>query len=167
MITRRLILQQARRSTLYSGSTVCRCTISCSISLPFRGSFHLSLTVLVRYRSLAVFSLTRWSSLIRPEFHVFRVTRVVYTSLSHFIYRAITFYGSSFQMILLWFSFITSCGIHSYHNILPQPLYDNDCTLLRHTSLGSCPFARHYLGNRFYFLFLELLRCFSSLAYLR
>jgi hypothetical protein len=30
--------------------TVCRHTVSCSISLPFRGSFHLSLTVLVRYR---------------------------------------------------------------------------------------------------------------------
>ena len=30
--------------------TVCRHAVSCSISLPFRGSFHLSLTVLVRYR---------------------------------------------------------------------------------------------------------------------
>lgn len=28
--------------------------------------------------------------------------------------------------------------------------------------LGSSPFARRYLGNRFYFLFLALLRCFSS-----
>ena len=28
--------------------------------------------------------------------------------------------------------------------------------------LGSFPFARHYLGNRFFFLFLRLLRCFSS-----
>jgi hypothetical protein len=33
--------------------TVCRHMISGSISLPFRGSFHLSLTVLVHYRSLA------------------------------------------------------------------------------------------------------------------
>ena len=32
--------------------TVCKHTVSCSISLPFGGSFHLSLTVLVRYRSL-------------------------------------------------------------------------------------------------------------------
>ena len=31
--------------------TVCKHTVSCSISLPFGGSFHLSLTVLVRYRS--------------------------------------------------------------------------------------------------------------------
>ena len=29
--------------------------------------------------------------------------------------------------------------------------------------LGSSPFARHYWGNRVYFLFLQVLRCFSSL----
>ena len=28
--------------------------------------------------------------------------------------------------------------------------------------LGSSPFARHYLGNHSYFLFLRVLRCFSS-----
>ena len=28
--------------------------------------------------------------------------------------------------------------------------------------LGFCAFARHYLRNRFYFLFLRVLRCFSS-----
>ncbi len=32
--------------------TCCRHTVSGSISLPFRGAFHLSLTVLVHYRSL-------------------------------------------------------------------------------------------------------------------
>jgi hypothetical protein len=30
------------------------------------------------------------------------------------------------------------------------------------TGLGSFPFARHYSGNHYYFLFLCLLRCFSS-----
>ena len=30
------------------------------------------------------------------------------------------------------------------------------------TGLGSFPFARHYWGNRCYFLFLRVLRCFSS-----
>ena len=34
--------------------------------------------------------------------------------------------------------------------------------LCKHNGLGSFPFARRYLGNRFYFLFLRLLRCFSS-----
>ena len=33
--------------------------------------------------------------------------------------------------------------------------------------LGSFPFARRYLGNRCFFLFLRLLRCFSSAGSLR
>ena len=32
--------------------------------------------------------------------------------------------------------------------------------------LGSSPFARRYLGNRGFFLFLRVLRCFSSPGYL-
>jgi hypothetical protein len=34
------------------------------------------------------------------------------------------------------------------------------------TGLGSSLFARRYLGNRFFFLFLQLLRCFNSLGWL-
>ncbi len=37
-------------------------------------SFHLSLTVLVRYRSPGVFSLRGWSPQIRPGFHEARAT---------------------------------------------------------------------------------------------
>ena len=36
----------------------------------------------------------------------------------------------------------------------------------RSISLGSSLFARHYLGNHYYFLFLLLLRCFSSEGWL-
>ncbi len=38
-------------------------------------SFHLSLTVLVRYRSPGVFSLGGWSPLLPTTFHVGRGTR--------------------------------------------------------------------------------------------
>ena len=34
-----------------------------------------------------------------------------------------------------------------------------------HRSLGSFPFARRYSGNRCFFLFLRVLRCFSSPGY--
>ena len=34
------------------------------------------------------------------------------------------------------------------------------------TGLGSSHFARHYFGNRSFFLFLQVLRCFSSLGLL-
>jgi hypothetical protein len=49
--SRRLILQHARSQTLSRPPTACKLTVSCSISLPSRGSFHLSLTVLLHYRS--------------------------------------------------------------------------------------------------------------------
>ncbi len=51
-ISRRHILQQARSQPLNRPPTVCMHMISESISLPSRGSFHLSLTVLVHYRSI-------------------------------------------------------------------------------------------------------------------
>jgi hypothetical protein len=50
-ISRRLILQQAHGQPLNRSPIACKLTVSCSISLPFRGSFHLSLAVLVHYRS--------------------------------------------------------------------------------------------------------------------
>src|SRR3712207_837740 len=54
-LTRRLILQKARhhphRTTRHKALTDCRRTVSGTISLPSRGTFHHSLTVLVRYRS--------------------------------------------------------------------------------------------------------------------
>ena len=40
-----------------------------------QGTFHLSLTVLVHYRSLDVFSLTGWFRQIHTEFHMFRATQ--------------------------------------------------------------------------------------------
>ncbi len=44
-----------------------------------------------------------------------------------------------------------------YHVVVLQP------RLCRNIAgLGSFPFARHYLGNHYCFLFLRLLRCFSS-----
>src|ERR671919_2968029 len=42
--------------------TACGHVVSGTISLPSRGAFHLSLTVLVHYRSPRVFSLRRWSA---------------------------------------------------------------------------------------------------------
>jgi hypothetical protein len=62
------------QSSHYCSPTVCRHTVSGSLSLPSRGAFHLSLTVLVHYRSLRVFSLGRWSSRIPTGFPVPRGT---------------------------------------------------------------------------------------------
>ncbi len=69
-VTRRLILQEARRQTCppprrgHCPSTACKHTVSGSFNSPHRGTFHLSLTVLVHYRSSRVFSLGKWASRI-------------------------------------------------------------------------------------------------------
>ena len=49
--TRWLILQKARRHTENGAPTACGQAVSGTVSLPSRGAFHLSLAVLVRYRS--------------------------------------------------------------------------------------------------------------------
>ena len=75
-ITRWLILQKARRHPSRrlrpAGST----WFQDLFHSPSRGSFHRSLTVLVHYRSLAVFSLGMWSSLLPTGFRVSGGTHV-------------------------------------------------------------------------------------------
>src|SRR6188508_46786 len=55
--------------------TDCKPTVSGSISLPSRGTFHHSLTVLFAIGRLDILSLTRWSSQIHADFHGSGVTR--------------------------------------------------------------------------------------------
>src|SRR4029078_4792660 len=66
MVTRRLILQKARRHPLSLLTIGLRLIVGTRFQVLFhsayRGSFHLSLTVLVHYRSSRVFSLGRWAS---------------------------------------------------------------------------------------------------------
>src|SRR5262245_29584890 len=55
--------------------TDCRRTVSGTISLPSRGTFHHSLTVLSAIGHQGVFSLTRWSWQIHGKFQEFAATR--------------------------------------------------------------------------------------------
>ena len=55
-------------------STACKHRVSGSLSLPSRGPFHLSFTVLCAIGHYGVFSLTGWSPLIPSRFHVSRCT---------------------------------------------------------------------------------------------
>ena len=84
-------------SHMYSALTVCKHTVSGAISLPSRGAFHLSLTVLVRYRSLWVFSLGRWSSLIPTALHVSRGPWFTLSVLVLFGYGGVTLCARTFQ----------------------------------------------------------------------
>ena len=55
--------------------TVCRHAVSGTFNSPPGVLFHLSLTVLLHYRSLRVFSLGKWSSQVPTAFHVCRGTQ--------------------------------------------------------------------------------------------
>ena len=60
--------------SIYSSSTACKHRVSGSLSLPSRGPFHLSLTVLITIGHWSVFSLGGWSPRFHTEFLVFRTT---------------------------------------------------------------------------------------------
>jgi hypothetical protein len=76
-VTRRFIPQKARHQAPSRDRplTACRCMVSGSLSFPSRGAFHLSLTVLVHYRSSRVCSLGGWSPQLPTGFLVSRGTR--------------------------------------------------------------------------------------------
>ena len=95
-------LDRSTKSTIShikSALSACKHRVSGSISLPSRGSFHLSLTVLITIGHQVVFSLTGWSPLIHTRFLVSRTTLDSTNLCSLFIYRTFTFYGMLSQNI--------------------------------------------------------------------
>ena len=96
---------------------------------------------------MVVFSLTRWSSHIPTGFLVSRRT------LDTPGYRTISCTG-----LLPCFEWLSSHLPLSFS--LPSGVrHPEHITIF---GLGSSDFARHYFRNRFYFLFLRVIRCFSS-----
>ncbi len=83
-ITRRSVLQKVRRHPIDRTPTDCKRAVSDLFHSGSPGSFHLSLTVLVHYRSQMVFSLGWWSTRIHAEFHGFRVTWETDGAAPHF-----------------------------------------------------------------------------------
>jgi hypothetical protein len=88
-----------------------------------------------------------WSARIHTGFHVSRATLELPRPDQVFKYGTITPYGCFFQSILL---------------TLSVPYWSPNPHEINLTGLGCSAFARHYLRNRFRFLFLRLLRCFNS-----
>ena len=70
-----------------------------------------------------------------------------------FVYAPVTLYGSAFQPIRLTTGLVTLLL-----RTLQPPLHRNA------TGLGYSEFARHYYRNRGFFLFLQVLRWFTSLG---
>ena len=94
-----------------------------------------------------------------------RISRVLWylgvysESQRAFAYRAFTCCGRTFQTVRLACWLIT---LRTYADRVPQHLRTQACS-----GLGSSPFARRYLGNRGFFLFLGVLRCLTSPRWLR
>jgi hypothetical protein len=151
-LTRRLILQKARGQA-DGHPRMLALALPPSVSerfqvlfhSPHRGSFHLSLTVLVRYRSSRVFSLGRWSSLLPTGLACPVVLWLAGPRRSGFAYGTITRSGWPFQChsaALL----VACCRGHN------PACRSRRFGLLRFRSplLAECS------------LFLRVLRCFSS-----
>lgn len=75
VLTRWLILLKARRQP-FGLRLVVSARFQILFHSPRRGSFHLSLTVLLRYRSSSVFSLGQWSALLPTELACSVVLRI-------------------------------------------------------------------------------------------
>src|SRR5699024_7082522 len=163
-LTRRLILQKARHhSHLDAALTDCRHMVSGTLSLPSRGTFHHSLTVLIRYRSPGSIQLYQ---VVLADSH--EIPRVPCYSCTHtlqscpcFAYGTLTHSGPVSHQVRL----------HKHHHRpvmlnqtmhAPQHPHSNTSTLDTDEGLGSSGFARHYYRNHSYFLFLRVLRCFTS-----
>ena len=111
--SRQLILQQARSRALSRSSTACKLTISCSFHSPPGVLFTFPSRYLFTIGCLVIFSLTRWSSQIQKEFHVFLSTWGI--EKKHFYFRLQDFH-------LLWHS-IPPASPNKLHFIsaVPQP----------------------------------------------
>ena len=98
-----------------------------------------------------VFSLAGWAPLVPAEFLVLRGTQVP-ACLTARVSRT----GLSPSTDPVSTGFRYACRVGAAPVLQPRAL-PNDSP-----GLGYCAFARHYLRNHCYFLFLRVLRCFSS-----
>ena len=133
--------------TGHRAPTACKCTVS--------GTFHSALAVLFIVQSpyscaighRGVFSLGRWSGRFHAEFHELRAT-LVRLSTPMSVRRVRDCHP-------LWLAFPG----HSAGRFSAQGARNPGTN----PGLGSFAFARRYSRNRCLFLFLQVLRCFSSL----
>ena len=118
-------------SSHYCSSTGCRHTVSGSLSLPSRGAFHLSLTVLCAIGRYQCFALEGGPPCFPRDFSCPAVLRIFSPSLLAFAYRAFTFCGTTFQQFRL------------ARRLVDRVLYPVEVSF---PVWASAPFARRYLG---------------------
>ena len=75
--------------------------VSGTFNSPNRGTFHLSVALLFTIGRRVVLSLGGWAPRLHTEFHELRATLEHQHRVQAFVYRTITFYGRTFQTVLL------------------------------------------------------------------
>ena len=129
--------------------TAYRHTVSGTISLPSRGTFHHSLTVLCTIGHQVVFRLTKWSWQIHTRFHESRATRVPHPHQKS----PVRLHDSHALR-----SAIPDCSTPNNNwrdppaegsNMAPQHQTRNGRRLSHASGLASSAFARHYSRNIF------------------
>ena len=148
--TRRFIMQKARRHCFKRAPTACRRTVSGTISLFCSKCF-------------SPFPHGTGSLSVSREYLALPDGPGRFTQNSS---------CSALLRILLCFDNIRIRNCHALWSFFPEsssPMSSCNDVVLQPRScrnmngLGYSPFARHYWGNHCYFLFLQVLRCFSSL----
>ena len=145
--TRRTVLQKVHgRAFMYRAPAGRGHRVSGSLSLPSRGPFHLSLTVLYAIGHRVVFSLGGWSPRFPTRFPVSRGTPDPAAPLP------LSCTGLS----------PSPAGSPKTVPLASDSLTQSFTPPRTRGGLGSSAFARRYSRNRCFFLFLRVLRCFSS-----
>ena len=143
-------MQKARRHSLIAAPTACKRTVSGSIALPCSGFFSPfphgtgPLSVSQEYLALA-----DGTAGFRQDFPGPALLRILLRSNSI----SNTRLSRPTAQLSRWFSYQITVDI-----AVLQPRARRDAP-----GLGCSAFARHYLRNHCCFLFLQVLRCFSSL----
>ena len=141
-------MQKARRHT----TKVLRPIVSTRFQVLFTPLFGVLFTFPSRYWFTiglsGVFSLTRWCWQIPTGFLRSRGTQGITSAALHTC-TGLSPISPGFPP--------GSTSRRRSHIVTLQPQHCRN-----NIGLGSFPFARHYLGNHYYFLLLRLLRCFSS-----
>ena len=166
-VTRWLILQKARHRgrgrTHDDALTDCKPTVSGTVSLPSRGAFHLSLTVLVRYRSPAC---TQPYEVVLADSH--GLSRIPCYSGTPPGGRSLSCTGPLpsvarlSRTLPLGIDLVTPRNVCRRPRWVPRPRRSIAGRLYHCDGLGSSRFARRYSGSRGCFPFLGVLRCFNS-----
>ena len=166
-LTRRLILQKARHHPTKKALTDCQHTVSGTISLPSRGTFHHSLTVLNTLSVKASYQTYRTvpaDSQQIPRAHCYSGTPRT-PKHTHFTYRTLTYSGRRFHTTSATHALqagrkrLTTHADPTTPHTTPQPRHQRCMQFSQKFA-----FVRHYSQNHNCFLTHQVLRCFTSPA---